>query len=132
MLDPTMSVVGSHRAGPDDSVLVLHLPAALDVTATGPVLDEVAGRLPRVPGAGLVADLSAVVLINSMGITCLLQVLEECRVRGVGMVLAAASAGIERFFRQLKLDEKFELAATVDQAVARLSRGGGLGRATGA
>lgn len=125
MLDPTMSVVGSHRAGPDDSVLVLHLPAVLDVTATGPVLDEVAGRLPRLPGAGLVADLSAVVLINSMGITCLLQVLEECRVRGAGMVLAAASAGIERFIRQLKLDEKFDLAATVEEGIARLGARGG-------
>ncbi len=88
--------------------------------SSGPVRDEATHRLPNAEGAGLVLDFAAVELINSIGITCLLQVQDHCRRLGARMLLAAVQPSIHTFMKQLKLDKRFDFSPTVDDAVASL------------
>jgi anti-anti-sigma factor len=104
-------------------ILVVRLPAQLvDETATL-IRDEVAHRLPNADGAALVLDCSEVTLINSIGITCLLQVQDHCRRMKATMLLASAPAAIEGFLRTVKLDKRFPSRGSVDDAVAELEGG---------
>jgi anti-anti-sigma factor len=88
------------------------------------IREEVSRRLPNAVGAGLVLDCSAVELINSIGITCLLQVQDHCRRAGAPMFLAAMPGPIQLFLRQLKLDRRFQSEPTVDDAVKRIGLSG--------
>jgi len=90
----------------------------------GMVRSEAVQRLPNADGAGLVLDCSAVELINSIGITCLLQVQDHCKRLKAGMLLAGVPQGIRTFLAQLKLDKRFPAAETVDEAVRLLDDGG--------
>lgn len=113
------SALGSELVPGDLPGLVLRLPSQVADEAVGPIQDEVRARLPRVAGAVLVIDFERVTLINSIGITCLLQVQDECRRRGARLLLANLPEAISKFLKQLKLDRRFELASNVDAALAR-------------
>jgi anti-anti-sigma regulatory factor len=113
-----MGVVHSRIAGEADTVLVVVLPATLTDDTAGPVLEEVKARLPNCDGAAVVFDCGQVEMINSIGITCLLQAQDECRRRGAAFVLAAVPTGIMAFLARLKLDQRFPRHASVEEAVA--------------
>lgn len=117
-----MTPLGSQLAGPDSTVLIVHMPGRVTDEHVGPIREEVRSRLPRVQGAGLILDFSGTELINSIGITCLLSIEEECRARGVRVVLAMLPATVVSFLRQLKLTGRFQLCASVDEAVSQLTR----------
>ncbi|MGD9690431.1 MAG: STAS domain-containing protein [Phycisphaerales bacterium] len=115
-----ISPLASQVVGRDKSVLVMRLPSTVTDEQVNAIREEVRSRLPRQAGAGLVIDMEAVELINSIGITCLLQVEEDARKSGARAVLAAVPPAISQFLRQLKLDRKFRAIASVDEAVQLL------------
>ncbi len=115
-----MPMIHSRIAGAASTILIVHLPAQLVDDTASLVRDEVASRLPHADGAGLVLDFSEVVLVNSIGITCLLQVQDHCRRRGAGMLIAAVSPAIQTFLIQLKLAKRFPAMPGVEDAVAAL------------
>lgn len=115
-----ISPLTSQVVGRDKSVLVLRLPSTVTDEQVNAIRDEVRSRLPRQTGAGLVLDMEAVELINSIGITCMLQVEEDCRKSGARLLLAAVPPAISGFLKQLKLDRKFKSAGTVDEAVGQI------------
>ncbi len=86
------------------------------------IRDAVRANLPRRSDGGLILDCSCVELINSIGITCLLRVDEDCRKAGAKMYLAQVRAPIAQFLKQVGLDRKFVVMKTVDDAVAALTR----------
>ncbi|MCW5766529.1 MAG: anti-sigma factor antagonist [Phycisphaeraceae bacterium] len=112
-----MSPLASEIVGSDRSVLLLHLPGQVTDECVAQIQEEVQTRLPRVDGAGLVLDFDSVELINSIGITCLLQVEEECRRRRARMVLSRVPPAIGRFLAQVKLDRRFKIVPDLDQAL---------------
>ena len=87
------------------------------------IRDAVRSTLPRRTDAGLVLDFTSVQLINSIGITCLLRVEEDCRKSGAKMALANVTPPIAQFLRQLKLDRKFASYPTVDDALTAITGG---------
>jgi anti-anti-sigma factor len=115
-----MSVLSSQLVGRDRNILVLRLPSMVTDEQVGLIQEEVRARLPRQRGAGLILDFSSVELINSIGITCLLQVEEHCRKGGASMLVAGMPAAISQFLRQLRLDKRFLAQPTADDAVAVL------------
>lgn len=116
----SVSIVSSQLSGLNGLVLVVRLPAQLVDDTSALIRDEVAHRLPNAEGAGLVLDCAEVSLINSIGITCLLQVQDHCRRMKAGMCLAAVPPAIETFLRTVKLDKRFPAHATVEGGVAAL------------
>ena len=118
------TIIRSELGGQSQTILIVSLPAMLVDETSGPVRDEVARRLPNADGAGLVLDCREVELINSIGITCLLQLQDECRRRHAGMALAALPQSIRTFLARLKLDARFGRYDTVEEAVAALDRTG--------
>ena len=115
-----MAIIASHLKGNTSTILVVTLPSMVVDESAGLIRDEVTHRLPNAEGAGLVLDFSAVELINSIGITCLLQVQDHCRRLRAGMLLAAVPASIQLFMKQLKLDRRFDFSPTIEDAVAAL------------
>lgn len=115
-----MNPLGSQLAGRDQTVLVLHMPGKVTDEWTTAIQNEVRSRLPRGAGSGLVLDFTHVELINSIGITCLLQVEEDCRRQGARMLMASVPERIWGFFKQVKLDRRFTAVADIDSAVAAL------------
>lgn len=118
-----MANLGSHLAGSDGHVLVVHLPARFTDEWINHIRREVETRLPPIPGAGLVLDFGCVEIINSLGITCLLNLDERCRLAGAGMVLACVSPTTMGFLSRVKLDKKFKISPMVEEAVARFTLG---------
>lgn len=116
-------MLSSQLVGSGKRVLIVSLPAAVTDETSPPILSEVRTRLPRVPGSGLVIDFAAVELINSIGITCLLQAEEECHRTGAKMVLAAIPSPIVQFFKQVGLGRRWTQHATIDEAVAAIEQG---------
>lgn len=106
-------------------MLVVRLPSHLVDETAALIRDEVAQRLPNAEGAGLVLDCSEVKLINSIGITCLLQVQDHCRRVKAGMLLASVPSAIETFLKTVKLDKRFPAQGRVEEAVAELEGAGG-------
>lgn len=115
-----VSVVSSQLGGAGGLVLVVRLPPQLVDDTSALIRDEVLQRLPNAEGAGLVLDCSEVSMINSIGITCLLQVQDHCRRMKASMRLASIPPSIERFLRTVKLDKRFPASGTVEEAVACL------------
>jgi anti-anti-sigma factor len=117
--------LASHLAGEDSQLLVVALPNRVAEEHISAIRSEVSRRIPQISGCGVILDFTAVDLINSMGITCLLNVDDECRRRKAGLMLAGVSPLIRAFFAQLKLDKRFRMADSVDDAVdaLQLSRG---------
>jgi anti-anti-sigma factor len=113
-----------HRlGGQDGEVLIVSVPGELTHDSADDLRQTVARRLPNRDGAGAVIDLTGVQLITSIGIAALLQVQEFCRDRDARVLLAGLSDRLRGFLRMLKLDRKFELADSVDDAIAALAAG---------
>lgn len=115
-----VSLIHSRIVGLSSTILVVHLPAQLVDETASLVRETVTSRLPNADGAGLILDLSEVELINSIGITCLLQAQDHCRRQGAQLFIAALSPSILTFLTQLKLAKRFPTVATVEEAVAQL------------
>lgn len=115
-----MTVVSSQLAGLRGLVLVVRLPSQLVDETASLIRDEVAHRLPNADGAALVLDCAEVTLINSIGITCLLQVQDHCRRMKAKMLLASVPPAIDGFLRTVKLDKRFPARGSVEEAVAEL------------
>lgn len=103
-------------------MLVIHLPGSVTDEWSRAIAEEVATKLPRVNGASLILDFSHVELINSLGVTCLLQVDEDARRRGAKVHFAAMPPAIWQFFKQIKLDRRFTPVASVEAALAQADR----------
>jgi anti-anti-sigma factor len=113
-------MIQSRITGHSSTILVVLLPAQLVDETASLVRETVSSRLPNADGAGLVLDFSEVELINSIGITCLLQVQDHCRRQGAALFVAALSTPIQTFLSQLKLAKRFPSVATVEDAIAKL------------
>lgn len=118
------SPLTSQVLGKDHTILVLRLPSMVTDEQVTPIRDEIRSRLPRQAGAGLVLDFEGVELVNSIGITCLLQVEEDCRRQQAKLVLAALPAPIFQFLRQVRLDRRFRCVPTLDDALAAMEATG--------
>lgn len=112
-----MSEISYRLEGADRAVLVVVLPPRVVDDTADALLELVERRLPDVGGAGVLLDLSAVEMMNSIGITALLQVQDHCRRRGAGMGLAAMSGPIARFLSQLKLDKRFPVFGSIEDGI---------------
>lgn len=120
--------IQSERQGELGAVLVVSMPATVVDETAEPIREAVEGNLPDSEGAGAVLDCASVELINSIGITCLLQIQDFCRRRSAAFVLAAVPEPIRAFLGQLRLDKRFEMADSVEEAVRAVeSRAGGRG-----
>ena len=117
-----MSQLGSRIAGADGNILIIHLPTRFTDEWISHIRHEVESRLPPIDGAALVLDFSAVTLINSLGITCLLNLEERCRLAGASMVLATVQPVTLEFLKRVKLDRRFAQTPTVDDAIQRFDR----------
>jgi len=117
------SPLSSQVLGKDHTILVVRLPTMVTDEQVTPIRAEVRARLPRVAGAALVMDFEGVELVNSIGITCLLQVEEDCRRQGARLLLAAMPAPIYQFLRQVRLDRRFQCVPTLDQAIDAIETG---------
>lgn len=106
--------------GQDAALIVRLPPMVVDETASA-VLAESERRLPHAQHPGLILDFAGVQLINSIGITCLLQLDEMCRTRGGRMVLADVPPRIAQFLATLRLDRRLRAVATVADALAMLA-----------
>jgi len=114
--------IQSTLTGLSGTTLVVRLPLQLVDETVGMVRDEVVHRLPNADGAALILDCAEVELINSIGITCLLQVQDHSKRLRAPMVLAAVPESIAVFLTQLKLIKRFPSLASVDEAVASFDR----------
>jgi anti-anti-sigma factor len=112
-----MPPLATQVVGLEQNVLLVAMPPHVTQEVAGVIEEEVRNRLPRVTSAVLILDFSGVSLINSIGITCLLQLQAECRKRQARMYLAALPEPIAKFLRQLKLDRRFLIAPTVEAAM---------------
>jgi len=121
--DRVAATLSSQLVGRDRTVLLVRLPVMVVDEQVTAIREEARTRLPRVAGAGLILDFSSVELLNSIGITCLLQVEEDCRKSGGAMVLTGLSPAIDQFLKQLKLNRRFVCLPTIDDAVARFDTG---------
>lgn len=117
------ATLSSQLLGRDRTILLVRLPLTVVDEQVQPIRDEARSRMPRIPGAGLILDFGNVELINSIGITCLLQVDEDCRKAGGVMRMTGLSPAIAQFLKQLKLDRRFVIRATAEDAVAELDSG---------
>lgn len=113
-----MPALKSQLVGASGTTLVVLLPSEVADEAAESIREEVTRRLPNCDGAGAVLDLSGVELMNSIGITCLLQCQDHCRRRQAGFALACVPAPISAFLAQLKLDGRFARFDSVEEAVA--------------
>lgn len=115
-----MTTFPHHLAGPDDAILVVTLPLALNHDTAEPLREDVRTLLPNRDDAGLILDCSGVSLITSIGIAALLQIDEQCRDHGAPMILAAVTAPIRRMLEILKLGGKFIITDDLDEAIAAI------------
>ncbi len=106
--------------GTEGAILVVRAPRGVDHESAEPLRDCVAFHMPNRDGAGVVLDMSEVEMISSIGIAALLQVVEHCRDRGAAAVLAGLPERQRAFLAMLRIDAKFELCGSVDEALARL------------
>lgn len=113
-------MIQSRISGAASTILIVHLPSQLVDETSSLVREQVTTRLPNADHSGLVLDCSDVSLINSIGITCLLQVQDHCRRCGAGMLLANVPNSIHTFLTQLKLAKRFPAMPTVEEAIASL------------
>jgi anti-anti-sigma factor len=113
----------TRHAGAAGQILVLELPEKLVDETIDLVQEAVRDGLPRADGAAVVLDASQVALINSLGITCLLQIQDRCRSQQASMAIAALPQPIRTLLGQLRLDRRFDLRDTVDGAVLSLESG---------
>lgn len=118
-----MSIIQSKLSGDAGTILVVRMPPQLVDETSAMVREEAVQRLPNADGAGIVLDCAELELINSIGITCLLQVQDHCKRMRAGMLLAAVPPAIQTFLTQLKLNKRFPAAGSVEEAVMVIERG---------
>ncbi|MBL8764322.1 MAG: STAS domain-containing protein [Phycisphaerae bacterium] len=118
-----MRAIEAEITGELGHVLVVRLPRDVADETSAAIRREAESRLPRIQGAGLVLDFGEVALLNSIGITTLLQMQDRCRQQGVRLLLARVPDRIGKFFETLRLHKRFEIIASVDAAVAMIERG---------
>jgi anti-anti-sigma factor len=99
---------------------VVRLPERLTHDTSIGVRLAIERSLPNRDGAALVLDMADVSLVTSLGVATLLQIQEFCRDRGAPMRVAGLSVHLRSFFEMLGLEDKFELADNVDEAVVAL------------
>jgi anti-sigma B factor antagonist len=95
----------------------------LDLASAPQLLEAVA--LLEAPGTrALVIDLSALTFINSSGINALRAAVRSAHERGVGAVVAAPSARVQRVLELVRLGEIVPLEASLSAAFERLEASG--------
>jgi anti-anti-sigma factor len=107
---------------------ITHHPGYALATLTGP-LDESARTQFReqlhpivgTSGARLVLDLSGVPRINSPGIGNLVALVADANTQGSRVVLCSLTPFVTGVMAVTKLDQFFELAGSVEEAVARFA-----------
>jgi len=101
-----------------DRARVLTLEGELDLAAA----PQLQARIDETPsGRALVLDLSQVTFIDSAVLKELLRARAELAERDVRFVLAGVAAPVRRLLDLTRTSELFEDAATVDEALKRLS-----------
>ncbi len=112
-----VSEINAQLAGEADQILVIAVPSKLTDEVAGPIRACADQRLPNSDGAALVLDCRGLELVNSIGITCLLQIQDRCAGQGARFLLAGLPPAIRRFLATLKLDERFDQAESVEDAI---------------
>lgn len=104
--------------GPADTILLVSVPQDLDHMAAEPLRARIEARLPEHDEAGVILDMSSVVLITSIGIAALLQIEDFARSRGVPLCLVAVGAEPMHFLEMLRLEARFPRRADIEQGIA--------------
>lgn len=99
------------------------MPEHLDHTSSDELASVVTLHLPKQDGAGVILDCTAIELISSIGIAALLQVRERCLDAEAGLCLANLPQRQVEFLGMLRLDEKFDFAESIDDALVALEAG---------
>lgn len=95
---------------------VLSVVGDLDVTSSPQVRNEVV-RLLTDGATHLVIDLAAVPFVDSFGLGVLIGALKRTRAGGGELVLVVTDPGVRRLLSLTGLDEVFDLAESLDEAV---------------
>ena len=109
--------------GFDRQILVITLPRAVNHQTANPLLAAARTLLPNRDDAALILDCREVSLITSIGIAALLQIQERCSDVRAGMALAGVTPPIRRMLSMLRLDAKFRIEGSVDEAIQALGGG---------
>lgn len=112
--------LGTQLGGRDETVLIVRAPRELGHEAADELRLTVARHLPNRDGAGVVLDMADVVLISSIGIAALLQTQELCEDREAAMVIANMPAEQMGLLEMLRLDRKFTMFDSVEDACAAI------------
>jgi anti-anti-sigma factor len=112
--------LGTQLGGRDETVLIVRAPRELGHEEADELRLTVARHLPNRDGAAVVLDMADVVLISSIGIAALLQTQELCEDREASMVIANMPAEQMGLLTMLRLDRKFTMFESVEDACAAL------------
>lgn len=81
------------------------------------LVDQLSGR-----GSRLVVDLAAVAFINSTAISALVRLVAQANLQEGRVILAALQPSIAGMLEMTRLNQFFDVAPTVDEAVSRLAQ----------
>jgi anti-anti-sigma factor len=114
---PAAFAVEEERSG---VAITVRLIGEVDVAASG----AVRARVDAAAAGPLVFDLSAVTFVDSSGLRELLRARKECDRRGGRLVLAGVPPTLARLFDLTGTAAMFEIAPTLDAALARVAAEG--------
>lgn len=102
-----------------EGVAVLTLQGTLDASTSGGLKREVVA-LADGGAKKVVVDLAKLTLIDSTGVGVLISLFKRTRAQGGAVQFAGLGGQPKEIFRLLRLDRSLDLAASVDEAVAKL------------
>lgn len=117
MIDLDFELVGRDR-----EVLLVRTPRDLTHEVADALRECVIRHIPPRDDAGVILDMAAVTIISSIGIAALLQIAEACKDRAAPLYLAALPDRQLKFLQMLKLDRKFPMVPSIDDALHALAQ----------
>ncbi len=104
-----------HNIRQEGDIVVVSLKGEIDLefsAAVRTVLLDCVGR-----GSDVLVDMSEVGLIDSSGVSSLLEAFQNARKKGKGFVLAAVGDSVMRVLKLARLDTVFNIAESVEEGL---------------
>jgi len=102
------------RNGPDS---VVHIQGDIDLRTSTDVRDVVVDLFENRSQQRVILDLKGVKYIDSSGIACLVEGLQEAKRKKARLILAGLNEAPRRVLQITRLTNLFEVAQTVDEAL---------------
>jgi anti-anti-sigma factor len=112
-----MDGIEHERVGRDDAALLVRPRGPIGQSAVAELTACVERWAPAVDGGGVVIDFGEVAYVSSVGVATLLQILDQCRERGLWLRLVRLRPEHETLLAMLELDARFETAPTLEDAL---------------